>query len=110
MAILKSIGITFLKFLRVYPLTLIVGAIFAQSETHFNAFTPGIDIGSSVGILLGRAIGFGGPAAIIGLVVELVVTRKFEGPMFFYVSLIVMFLPWLAEHFSKILHLPAALV
>jgi hypothetical protein len=99
MAFFKSIGIGLFKFLRAYLITLVLGGTLTQITNHFDAFTPGINIGSSIGILIGGAIGFSVLPALIGLFVELVFARKFVGRIYLFISSAVMLIPWLVELF-----------
>jgi hypothetical protein len=66
MALLQSIGIGFAKFLRVYLVVLVVGGVLYQIQFHY-AFNPGMYLASSVGILIGGAIGTSTLPTLLGL-------------------------------------------
>ena len=62
---------------------------------------PPARIAGTLGALIGGAVGYSLIAALLGLFVELGMTRKFEGRIFLYVALAMMLLPWLVEHLPK---------
>jgi hypothetical protein len=82
-------GMGFAKFLRLYLIVLVISGTLAQIKFH-DAFAPGMYIASSLGRLTGEAIGASLLPTLIGLLVELVTTRKFEGRITLYVSLTIM--------------------
>lgn len=90
--LIKSFGIGFAKFLRVYLVALVVGAVLTQIGSPFN-FTPGY-IARSISVPIGGAMGYSFGGTLLGLFVEPCATRKFEGRIFLYVSLPIMLILW----------------
>ena len=103
--LLKSIGIGFANFLRVYSIVLVVGGVLSQIEHPYPAaFAPG-NIAGTLGAFIGGAIGTSILPTLLGLLIEFGTTWKFESRIFLCVSLSVMiFLPlidWLVKYFHQ---------
>jgi hypothetical protein len=100
--LLRGIGIGFAKFLRAYLIVLVVGGVLSLFESHFPI--PGLDTAGSLGRLTGETIGVSIVPTVIGLLVELGMTRKFTGRIFLYVSLTVLLLPTLTSWYAAHVH------
>jgi predicted membrane channel-forming protein YqfA (hemolysin III family) len=87
----KSWATVFAKFLRAYVITL----MFAIAITKIGPDFPAT-FSVRLGYLFFYAVGFSALFALIGLVAELSVKRKeFEGWIFLYVSLGLMWMSWI---------------